>query len=163
MVIWVYLLMNYTELPTRFDNEYIDIEKFEKYEYTHCFTYELARRNIYVENSLNFLFKLFSYYEQIILPTLTKYEIATITEDMIEAIRDVENMYKEFFIGLIKHYNKVEFLENFEDLTFHNIKEKTSSLVQTIIEDLYENYYIIYQHKKEKFNHDFSEIYTILN
>lgn len=154
--------MNYTELPTRFDDEYIDIEKFVKYEYTHCFTYELARRNIYVENSLNLLFELFSYYEQIILPTLTKYEIATITEDMIEAIRDVENMYKEFFIGLIKHYNKVKFLENFEDLTFQNIKEKTSSLVQTIIEDLYENYYIIYQHEKEKFNHDFSEIYNPL-
>jgi len=76
--------MSNIKLPTRFDDEYTDIEKFEKYEYTHCFTYELARRNIYVENSLNFLFELFSYYEQIILPTLIKYEIATITEDMIE-------------------------------------------------------------------------------
>jgi hypothetical protein len=154
--------MSNIKLPTRIDDEYINIEKFEKYEYTHCFTYELARRNINVENSLNLLLDLFSYYDQMILPTLTKYEIATITEDMIEAIRDVENMYKEFFIDLIKHYNKIEFLENFEDLAFQNIKEKTSNLVQDIIKDLYDNYYIIYQHEKEKFNHDFNEIYNPL-
>jgi len=40
------------QLPTRFDDEYDRIDKFEKYEYTHCIAYELARRNNHVENLL---------------------------------------------------------------------------------------------------------------
>ena len=150
------------KLPTRFDDDYTKFEDFEKYEYTHCFTYELARRNIHVENSLNLLFELFSYYEQIILPTLTKYEKATITDDMLEAINDVENIYKEFFIGLVSHYDKKQFAVDFESLTFKNIKEKISYLVNTLIKELYNKYYIIYQHETEKFTNDFNEIYNPL-
>jgi len=150
------------ELPTRFDEEYTKIAKFEKYEYTHCLTYELARRNSYVENSLNLLFDLFSYYEQIILPTLTKYEIAVITDDMLEVINDVENMYKEFFIGLVNHYDKKYFMADFENLTMENIKEKISYLVNTIVKELYKKYYIIYQHESENFTSDFNEIYDPL-
>ena len=150
------------ELPTRFDEEYTKIAKFEKYEYTHCLTYELARRNSYVENSLNLLFELFSYYEQIILPILTKYEIAVITDDMLGIISDVVNMYKDFFIGLVNHYDKKYFMVDFENLTIENIKEKISYLVNTIVKELYEKYYIIYQYKSENFTSDFNEIYDPL-
>jgi len=150
------------KLPTRFDDDYTKFEDFEKYEYTHCFTYELARRNFHVESSLNLLFELFSYYEQIIIPTLTKYEKATITDDMLEAINDVENIYKEFFIGLVNHYDKKHFTVDFESLTFKNIKEKISYLVNTLVKELYDKYYIIYQHESEKFVNDFSEIYNPL-
>lgn len=150
------------KLPTRFDDEYTKIENFERYEYTHCITYELARRNINVENSLNLLFELFLYYDQRILPTLTKYEKAIITDDMIEAINDVENIYKEFFIDLISHYDKKQFTVDFEGLTFKNIKEKLSYLVKTLIQELYDSYYIIYRHESEKFVSDFSEIYNPL-
>ena len=150
------------ELPTRLHGGYTRIDKFKKYEYTHCITYELARRNIYVENSLNLLFELFSYYEQLILPILTKYENATITDNMSEAINDVENKYKEFLIGLVNHYDKKQFSNDFESLTFENIKEKISYLVNTLIKELYDKYYIIYQHESDKFTSDFHEIYNPL-
>ena len=153
---------NEHRLPTRFDDNYTNIEKLEKYQFTHCLTYEFARRNVNVENSLNLLFELFLYYEQIILPILTKYEMTTITEEMTNAIENVEEVYKKNFIGLITHYKKISFLDKFEELTLKNLKEKTSYLVNNIIKDLYENYYIIYQLEKDKFKSDFSEIFNPL-
>ena len=39
------------ELPKRFDECYTQIAKFEKYEYTHCLTYELAR-SLFIKNNL---------------------------------------------------------------------------------------------------------------
>ena len=153
---------NEHRLPTRFDDDYTNIEKLEKYQFTHCLTYEFARRNVNVENSLNLLFELFLYYEQIILPILTKYEMTTITEEMTNAIENVEEVYKKNFIGLITHYKKISFLDKFEELTLKNLKEKTSYLVNNIIKDLYENYYIIYQLEKDKFKSDFSEIFNHL-
>ena len=35
---------NEHRLPTRFDDNYTNIEKLEKYQFTHCLTYEFARR-----------------------------------------------------------------------------------------------------------------------
>lgn len=116
---------NEYELPTRFDDDYTDIDNLEKYQFTHCLTYEFARRNINVENSLNLLSELFLYYEEIILPILRNYEITiVITEEMTHAIKDVEEVFKDFFIGLIKHYGKIEFLDKFEELTLKNLKKK---------------------------------------
>ena len=150
------------KLPTRFDEEYTKIAKFEKYEYTHCLTYEFARRNSYVEDLLNLLFELFLYYEQIISPTLIKYEKATVTDDMIDAIKDVENIYKKFFMDILKHYNKKQFVDDFDNLSFENIKEKMSYLVHSLAKELYDDYYIIYQHEPDKFTSDFHEIYDPL-
>jgi len=143
------------KLPTIFDDEYSRINKFERYEYTHCIVYEFARRNSYVENAMNLLYDLFLYYEQIILPTLSKYEKATITDDMIEAI----NIYKKFFKGLVHHYHKEYFTVDFESLTFESIKEKISYLANTLAKELYDDYYIIYQYESET---DFKEIYNPL-
>jgi len=150
------------KLPTRFDEEYTKIAKFEKYEYTHCLTYEFARRNSYVEDLLNLLFELFLYYEQIISPTLIKYEKATVTDDMIDVIKDVENIYKKFFMDILKHYNKKQFVDDFDNLSFENIKEKMSYLVHSLAKELYDDYYIIYQHEPDKFTSDFHEIYDPL-
>jgi hypothetical protein len=150
------------ELPKRSDKYYTQIAKFEKCKYTHCLAYELAIRNTNVENSLNLLFDLFMYYQQNILPILTKYEKATIADDMLEAIDDVGNIYKKFFIDLVNNYDKKQFLGHFESLTFKNIKEKIAYLVNTILKELYDNYYIIYQHDSETFTNDFNEIYDPL-
>jgi len=147
-------------LPTRREYEYI--EKFEKFEFTHCFTYELARRNPNVEKSLNLLFDLFFYYEQEILPMLVKFQAVTITKDMLEPIKDVEKIYKDFMIGLVNHYEKYQFEDDFEDLTLSNTKEKISYLVQALVKELYEKYYVIYQHETEELSHDFHDIYNPL-
>jgi len=150
-----------SELPKRSDDEYIRIEQFKKYEYTHCATYEFARRNDYVEHILNLLYELFAYYEQIILPLLTKYEKAIITDDILESKTDVENIYKDFFIGLLNHYDKKCFVVDFENLTFENIKDKVSYLVHTLAKELYDKYYIIYQYTTEDGNNKFCDIYNL--
>lgn len=150
--------MKDTEI-SRSDGEYASIDEFEKYEFTHNITYELARRNMYVIKSLSLLSEVFGHYKQTILPILIKYEKETITDDTIEAINADVNMLRKFFIGLVNHYDKKQFIGDFESLTFKNLKEKFSYLVNTLAKELYDKYYIIYQYESEKLTTDFDEIY----
>lgn len=145
------------ELAKRSHGDYTMIDKFEKYEYTHRITYELARRNSHVEKSLNFLFELFLYFDQCISPILSKYEKAVKTDDILKEISDIENNFKEHLRGLINHYNMNEFADHFE-----NIKEKISYLIKSITQELYDQYYIIYQPESGCFSSDFNEIYSPL-
>ena len=153
--------MNY-KLPTRSDDDYTRFEKFEKYEYTHQFTYELARRNSNVENLLNLLSDLFAYcHKHKIIQLFTKYEKTTnITDEMWSIINDIKNNCKEFFIGLVKHYNRKEFINSFEDLTFDKIKENLSYFVNILTKELYDKYYIIYLYESEEFTNEFHDIYN---
>lgn len=81
---------------------------------------------------------------------------------MLSAIHDVEDVYKIFFINILNHYNIKHFLCYFDSLTLNNTKEAVARLVNALIKELYEKYYIIYQHDSEHFSHDFSEIYNPL-
>lgn len=152
------------ELVPRSHDDYTMIDKFEKYEFTHCITYELARRNSYVENSLNLLFELFSHFNQCIVPILSIYEKAVKIDDddILKEINDAENIYKEIFRDLLNKYNIHGFADHFENLNFENIKEKISYLVENITQKLYDQYYIIYQPEPGCSSSDFNEIYSSL-
>ena len=81
---------------------------------------------------------------------------------MIDAIKDAENIYKKFFMDILKDYNKKQFVDDFENLSFENIKEKMSYLVNNLAKELYDDYYLIYKHELEKCTSDFNEIYDPL-
>lgn len=146
------------KLPTRNDDNYLIIDKFEKnYQYTHKIVYEFARRNPIVTNILNFLLELFGIYEQQIFPLLSEYK----KNDNLsrkEIFKDVENAFKDYYIKLFQHYKKDEFLNEIKDLNFENIESKLSKVVNSLTDELYEKYYIIYLHQ-EIIKNEYLEIY----
>jgi hypothetical protein len=99
------------KLPTRFDNDYTTIEKFEKYEYTHCFTYKLARRNTQVKSSLNFLYELFIYYNQIMF------------DGSITTLKDRINLISKMDLIVIHGYLRVELEKCFKQKTDYILKD----------------------------------------
>lgn len=144
--------------PTRFDDAYTKIDKFRKYEFTHCITYELARRNSNVANILYFLTDLFSLYHDHILPTLTNYKNATLTDDILSIVSGTKPYYGSL-TDLVNRYDKTQFSNYFENLTFDNMEEKISHLVQILTQELHDNYYMIYQYEPGKFTRNLDNIY----
>lgn len=146
------------QLPTRNDNNYLIIDKFKKdYQYTHKIIYEFARRNENIMVILNILFELFGIYEQHIFPKLVEYKKA---DNLLkkEIFKDYENEAKNIYLVFFKHYKKEEFIDAIKDLNFENIESKLKKIVNTLTDELYNKYYIIYMHD-ELIKNEYLEIY----
>ncbi|PHR69912.1 MAG: hypothetical protein COA66_13875 [Arcobacter sp.] len=141
-------------IPTRKDDIYLEIEKFDKYTFTHCITYEFARRNSNVENILNFLNDLFVLYEFIIYKPLKTYESMLKSNRKFENKKNIENILKDKIYEAIKFHTETQWIIEFEDLTLDNIKQKISKLIKSLTNKLYEDYYVIYKNEFEsQFKH----------
>ena len=55
-----------------------------------------------------------------------------------------QSYYFHYYIKLFQHYKKDEFLNEIKDLNFENIESKLSKVVNSLTDELYEKYYIIY-------------------
>lgn len=115
---------------------YIDIENFEQFEFTHCLTYEFARRNTKVCELLNFLNLFFIYYNQTIYPKK-------------DFDSDEFNKIKIYCKKILYDFNKIDIYKEIMHLEFKNIKFMCSLVVETLIEELYERYYVIYKNELE--------------
>jgi hypothetical protein len=156
-------------LPNRFDDVYKNIENIEDFEFTHCIIYEMARRNVYVQDTLNFLNDLFIIYEITIHDVANEYYEflrnykSKENENIIKSKIGVENIIKDEIQKIIKFHNKNNLVEEFEDLSLNNIKEKLYKLIKSLTDQLYEEYYIVYTNEfASSFKH-IAEIYDPTN
>jgi len=149
--------MNKKDLPLRENYEYIDM--FEPYEFTHCIVYEFARRNPNVENILNFLDDIFGIYECMIYKLLYTYNQMMKKEEKVHNKKLVEDKIKQTIISLLKTHTLDKLTLELDDLSMANIREKVSKLIILLTDELYENYYIIYQNEYESILKHCDEIY----
>ena len=111
---------------------YIDIENFEQFEFTHCLTYEFARRNTKVCELLNFLNFLFFFYNQRIYPEK-------------DFDNNEFNKLKTYCKKILHDFNKIDSYTKIMNLEYKDIQFICNLVVETLIEELYEKYYVIYK------------------
>lgn len=115
---------------------YIDIENFEQFEFTHCLTYEFAMRNTKVCELLNFLEEFFLYYNKTIYP---KKDF-----DNCE-FNKIKILCQKFLFD----FKKIDTYREIMHLELENVKSMCNIVVETLIEELYEKYYVIYKNELE--------------
>lgn len=119
------------------DNQiYKNIENFEQFEFTHCLTYEFAMRNTKVCELLNFLNDFFIYYNQTIYPK-----------------KDFDNNeFNKLKISckrILHDFTKIDIYKEIMHLEFENVKSMCNIVAETLIEELFEKYYVIYKNELE--------------
>ena len=147
-------------LPSRKDYNYTTvIDKFEKYAFTYYFAYELAARNNYVAESLIFLKDLFDLY--LVLDEINRSSSLTVTniEKAVEKIFTTEEMCKIIISSLVDDFDNKQLPSKLNEIDFRELDNNISSLIYSIADKLYEEYYVIYIPKEEQ-SGKFNKIYN---
>ena len=116
----------------RNDKIYKNIEDIKSFEFTHCLAYEFAMRNRKVNELLNFLDFLFMYYNQTIYPKK-------------DFDNDEFNKLKTYCKKILHDFNKIDSYKKIMNLEYKDIQFICNLVVETLIEELYEKYYVIYK------------------
>lgn len=149
-------------LPSRKDYNYTTvIDRFEKYAFTYYFAYELAARNNYVVESLIFLKDLFDLY--LVLDEINRSSSLTVTniEKAVEKIFTTEEMCKIIISRLVDDFDNKQLPSKLNEIDFRELDNNISSLIYSIADKLYEEYYVIYIPKEEQ-SGKFNKIYNPL-
>lgn len=147
-------------LPSRKDYNYTTvIDRFEKYAFTYYFAYELAARNNYVAESLIFLKDLFDLY--LVLDEINRSSSLTVTniEKAVEKIFTTEEMCKIIISRLVDDFDNKQLPSKLNEIDFRELDNNISSLIYSIADKLYEEYYVIYIPKEEQ-SGKFNKIYN---
>lgn len=147
-------------LPSRKDYNYTTvIDRFEKYAFTYYFAYELAARNNYVVESLIFLKDLFDLY--LVLDEINRSSSLTVTniEKAVEKIFTTEEMCKIIISRLVDDFDNKQLPSKLNEIDFRELDNNISSLIYSIADKLYEEYYVIYIPKEEQ-SGKFNKIYN---
>lgn len=130
------------------DANYKEIREFTQLGFTFYITYELARRNKYVEEILNLLYNIMNLHQKYIYPVLYKnFDIAQNGIDKITCT----NYIRSTIIYLLEFFKQKEFINGFQNLELEEINEEVSRLIKFLAEKLYNDYYIIYQLEQTDF------------
>lgn len=130
------------------DANYKEIREFTQLGFTFYITYELARRNKYVEEILNLLYNIMNLHQKYIYPVL--YKNFDIAQNGIDRITYTDNV-RSIIIYLLEFFNQKEFINDFQNLELEEINEEVSRLIKFLAEKLYNDYYIIYQLEQTDF------------
>lgn len=120
----------------RNDKIYKNIEDIKSFEFTHCLAYEFAMRNRKVNELLNFLDFLFMYYNQTIYPKK-------------DFDNDEFNKLKTYCKKILHDFNKIDSYKEIMNLEYKDIQFICNLVVEALIEELYEKYYVIYKNDLE--------------